>query len=874
MIEISSFGAWLKHQRESRHITQETLTGLLGYSDRSSVTLVEQGRRPPSTKFARRVASWLKVPADEQEEFITQARDGRAPLPRRRRTNLPASTPRLMGRFIGREKQVMEILDLLNNPEIGFVTLVGTGGVGKTRLSLQVATRLLDDPAIDIFLIDLAPLSDFSLAIPTIAEVLGVREVTGQLIDETLKGYLRNKRMLLILDNFEHVVGAAPNVSKLVSAAPGVKVLATSRLPLRIRGEKEYPVPPLSLPDYKHLPTLEELIQYEAVRLFIEQATDIKPDFQLTDDNGPAVAEICVRLDGLPLGIELAASRIKYLSPEMMLSTLPSGLALASRGPRDLPPRQQSLRATIEWSYNFLEESERLLFRCLPVFVGGAALRAAQRICSSTENLSADVLESLMELVDNSLLRQEEGLKGEPRYSMLNTIYEYALEKLKERGEEAVLRKKHAHYFMALAEEAEPHLTGQEQSEWLNQLEREQANIRAALRWASQNAEVGDREAGEVGLRIAGAIWRYWYVKGLFTEGREYLARALSLINSLPGANSLGSRAKALNGAGVLAWRQGDDSSAHASLEEALAASRQAGDKQTISLSLNNLGVIAHDQGDYAAAYALHEESLALRRELGDKWGIARSLHNLGRVPKEQGDYLAARALYEESLALRKELGDLLGIPGLLGSLGAIAYELGENMMAYAFHKESLTRYEELGDRGGIATALLNLANATRVQAGSYAARTLYDDSLALYRELGAKPGIASALNTLGVIAQEQEDYTTATNLHKESLYLRRELGDKKGIAACLAGLGGVAVKTGQEARGAMLLGAAESLLKSMGVLLDRDDRLAYEQSIERALSQLGEAEFEQARQDGRAMSMGQAIECATELDLVVVGRS
>jgi tetratricopeptide (TPR) repeat protein len=416
---------------------------------------------------------------------------------------------------------------------------------------------------------------------------------------------------------------------------------------------------------------------------------------------------------------------------------------------------------------------------------------------------------------------------------MLETIHEYAREKLQESGEAEALQREHALYFMRLAEEAEPQLTGKEQQKWLDKLEDEYDNLRAALAWAGEQAHKGSQvsnqasrqEAAEVGLRTGGAIWRFWYVRSLFTEGREQLERALSVPEEVLQACSPGSRAKALHGAGILAERQGDYSSARSLLEGALALGREAGDKQSMSLSLITLGNVAYEQGDYTGARTLYEESLTLKRELGDKLGIAYALNNLGNVAGEQGDYTAARALHEESLTLKREFRD----------------------------------------KWGIASSLYNLGNVTFEQGDYTAAHALLEESLALGRELGDKQTIAYALNSLGNVAQEQGDYTAARALHEESLALRREIGDKKGITSCLAALGGVAVGVGQVDKGAKVLGAVEGLLESISAVLDSEDRLPNERAVASARSQLSEEAFERAWQEGRGMSMEQAIAYALE---------
>ena len=840
--------------------------------------------------------------------------------------SLPNNLPRLSTLLVGREKQISDVITLLRRSDVSLVTLTGPAGTGKTRLSLEIGAQMLEEQKDGVWFVELATLSpdEHKLVPSSIAETLRLREAPGQAVIETLKEYLKDKQMLLVLDNFEQVTQAASQVSSLLKAAPRLKVLVSSRIALRVYGERGYRVPPLSVPDRKRLQEhkrdshldrsfagsgpaqqvgqqvtqeaarqVEQYTRYEAVRLFVERAQAVKADFVITAENAPDIASICARLDGLPLAIELAAARTRLFTPQALLGRLSDRLKILTGGARDLPARQQTMRGAIEWSYDLLSEEEKQLFRRLAIFNGGRTLEAIETVCGTWLTVDSsglrgddqlpttddgnhqpatrnshpyiDVLEGVQSLLDKSMLVEREGRVGETRYWMLETIHDYAREKLQESGEAEPLQREHALYFMRLAEDAEPHLTGKKQQEWLDRLEDDYDNIRAALEWANEQARagetgevsaIGNREkggveaaqavargpegtqlmAGEVGLRIGGAIWRFWLVRGLSTEGREQLERAISIPEAseapLQGrllgtlrASSTRSRIKALNGAGVLAERQGDYSSARSLTEAALDLGREVGDKHSMAFSLNNLGNVAKEQGDYPAARALYEQSLALRRELGDKGGMSASLNNLGNIVKEQRDYPAARALYEQSLVLKRELGDKGGMSASLNNLGAVAKEQGDYP----------------------------------------AARTLYEQSLALRRELGDKWGITLSLSNLGAVAQEQGDYQAARALYEESLVLKRELGDRKGIAECLVGLGGVAVGVGQVGRGAMLLGAVEGMLQGMSAVLDREDLLPYERSVQQARALLREEEFEQAWQDGRAMSVEAAIEYALQ---------
>ncbi len=472
------------------------------------------------------------------------------------RNNLPLQpTP-----LIGREKEVDQVCDLLRSDETRLLTLTGPGGTGKTRLALQAAADLLDDFPDGTFFVPLATLTEAELLLVAVAETLGVRETGEQPLFESLKEYLHDRRLLLLLDNFEQVLGAALTVTELLAGAHGLKVLATSRTSLRLYGEHVFPVPPLTLPDLERPPPLERLTQYEAVGLFVERARALKPNFEVTNESAPAVAEICVRLDGLPLAIELAAARITMLPPRSMLQRLSSRLKLLTGGARDFPKRQRTLRATIEWSHALLDEGEQLLFGRLAVFSGGRTLEAIDAICDAEGDLPVEAFEGVSSLLDKSLLRQEEGPGGEPRFVMLETVHEFAREKLQGSGEAEQIKRAHAEYFLTLAEEAYPQLRGPDQLEWLERLEAEHDNMRAALTWASE------RNEAEVALRLGSALSWFWSVRGYYSEGRRWLEEALAI----DGRGAPEVRAMALAGAGELASEQGDLDRAKGAYEEGL----------------------------------------------------------------------------------------------------------------------------------------------------------------------------------------------------------------------------------------------------------------------------------------------------------------
>jgi predicted ATPase/class 3 adenylate cyclase len=659
------------------------------------------------------------------------------------RNNLPLQpTP-----LIGREKEVSDVCDLLGGEETRLLTLTGPGGIGKTRVALQAAADLLEDFTDGAFFVPLATLTEAELFFSAVAETLGVKETAEQSLDESLKDYLGERRLLLLLDNFEQVLGAAPIVTGLLAVAPGLKVLATSRAPLGLYGEHEFPVPPLSMPDLKRPPSLERLTQYEAVGLFVERARTVVPDFAITNESAPAVAEICVRLDGLPLAIELAAARIKMLPPKAMLKRLSSRLKLLTGGARDLPERQRTLRATIEWSHALLDRGEQVLFGRLAVFSGGRTLEAIEAICDTEGDLPIDSFEGVSSLLDKSLLRQEEGPDGEPRLVMLETVHEFAREKLEQSGEAESIKRAHAEYFLTLAEEAYPQLKGPDQLEWLERLEIEHDNMRAALSWALE------RDEAEVALRLGGTLWWFWWMRGYYSEGRRWLEEGLAM----EGQGSAEVRAMALAGAGALAEEQGDFDRAKEASQEGLELVHQAREASEAKLYiLVGLGAAAWRREEHERAQQLFEESLALSREMSDTWGFAVSLMLLGIVSHSRGDSEKASELNEESMDLFRERGDKYGLAQCLNNLAMVTRSQGDLERAANLTEESIALHRELGARADVALNLCNLGWMSLLQDDLGKAADLYGESLALAWDTGMNPIVQGGLEDLPALLQQQ----------------------------------------------------------------------------------------------------------------------
>jgi predicted ATPase/serine/threonine protein kinase len=742
-------------------------------------------------------------------------------VPTRRPEIHPSNLPAQLTKFVGREGELAALKQLLLQPDVHLVTLTGPGGIGKTRLALQAAEELASHFEGGVCYVPLASVKDPKLIAATIAQTLGLRETSAQSPLARLKEHLLyslRAPILLLLDNFEHLVAEAPQVAELLGSSTRLKLLVTSRSPLHVYGEQELPVPPLALPDTKTLPAIETLRQYPAVALFTQRARAVKPDFEINKDNAAAVATICARLDGLPLAIELAAARVKLLSPAAIQSRLEGRLQLLTGGARDLPLRQQTLRGAIDWSYGLLTGPEQRLFARLSVFVSGCTLEAVEAVCNAKKDLELDALEGMASLVDKSLLQHLERVEGEPRFTMLDTIREYGLERLAASGEESAIRRAHAAYCLVLAEEGASPGTEAEQTEWLDLFETEHDNFRAALDWLRQT------ENADWGLRLGGALFRFWESREYLAEGWNNLAKLLELKGAATRNNV---RARSLFAAGVLAGEQGDYAAASAHLWESLELSRELQDNWGNAIALNALAVHARDQGNIVEARALFEESLEVWRGLGDRAAVARALSNLANVVKLQGEYALARSLYEECFAI----------------------------------------FKELSDQTGMAWSLNHQGDVARSQEDPAGARGLYERGLAIFRELGDRWGIAASLADLGNLARDEKNYASSQALYRESLLAFAELGHKRGIARLLECFACSAAARSKPERSLRLAGAGAAMRQALGAPLPPVEQAQLDKSLAMAREGLTNATASAAWLEGWGMPVEKALQEALATD-------
>lgn len=753
--------------------------------------------------------------------------------------------PILLSSFIGRERELADVKRLVAAHRL--LTLTGPGGCGKSRLALAAAADLAEAFEDQISLVEFAALATPALVPQALAGTLGVREQPHRPITDSLIEALHSRRVLLLLDNCEHLIAAVAVLAEtLLRACPSLHLLATSREALRLHGETVWPVPSLSWPDPDRLPPLDHLEQYDAVRLFVERTTAVVPSFGLTPQNARAVAQLCQHVDGLPLALELAAAQMPALSVEQLVARLEHSLHLFQGGSRTALPRQQTLRATIDWSYALLSEQERTLFHRLSVFAGGFTLAAAESVCAGDGLAHKEVLSSLASLVQKSLVVVvEHGDEG--RYRLLETVRQYAQEKLELSGEAIARKLRHAAFFLTLAETAEPKLKSAERGRWLDRLEKDQENLRAALGFAHEQQEV------ELALRLAGGLAWFWYFRGTLSEARGWLEAVLALE---AGSAHSAPRAKAIWGAGALAWVQGDYTASRAFLEESMRLWRAETEQGGLAYALTLGGLVMELHGEHERARALQEESLALFRQVGDQWGLALALYWLGDTWRIQREHAPARALFEESLALFRKLGDPWGMALALQGLGAVAYRQSSYAEARRWLEGALHFRQTSGDKWLMAQTLNTLGITLQRQGAHQQASASFEQSLALYREVGDSLGIAHVLRNLAEEALQQGDHLTARSLLQERLALAERLGHPGLIASALAGAAREAAAQHQPTQAVRLFGAAERWLTTSGESFPPGERTRTDEQIAALRLQLGSEAFAEAWAAGQAMPL------------------
>lgn len=866
MAEMISFGELLRHHRLVAGLSQEALAERAGLST-DAIRALERGRRTaPRAETLAMLANTLALSPPDRTFFVSAA-TGLALVSTATGLALPRDAPRPddlpprllpvpLTALIGREGEVAAITQLFRADGARLVTLTGPGGVGKTRLALAVAHALHAAYPNGVTFVDLSALRDPLLIEPAMVQGLGLREDGAVSPREMLIEYLREKQVLLVLDNFEQVIEAASLLLDLIVAVPRLAVMVTSRIPLRLRGEYQFPVLPLATPGAIDL-SLQEVGEYAAPRLFAERAQAVLPAFRLDAGNAAAVAEICRRLDGLPLAIELAAARVALLPPQTLLTRLEHRLTVLTRGARDLPERQQTLRATIDWSYALLSPWEQEIFRRLGVFAGGGTTDAAEAVVAALPGTGhGDVLNGLGALMEHSLLRSVGEPGREPRFWMLETLREYAQEQLTVAGEEEATRRSHAAYYLTLAATATPdHFYGPDQTRLLERLEQEHDNLRAVLAWARACGDAA------LGLRLAGYMWRFWYMRGHLREGQDWLQSLLAL----PAATATAAREARLEclvGLGNLAYLQTDYDAATAAAASAIAAARVLDEPGNLAMALNLLAAVARYRSDFAQAAALWEECLPLTQSIGNGWLRAIVLHNLADAACQQGAYERAATLAGESLVIAHERDDRWGIVQAELTLGEIARAQGNTGEAAARFTQALALARALDHRRDIALALSGLADVACTR-GAYAhAAALVEESLKLLRPLGDKLRIAQALSVWGRVSHAVGDDARAIEVYRESLSLYRVVGNRLGVAASLEGLAAVVVRATigatqqQSAHAVRLWGAAKALRAAIGAPHAPIEHEAYTRDVAFARTVLGAQAFAVAWAAGETASL------------------
>jgi len=858
LVEVS-FGEWLKRQRSGRGLTQDQLAQQIGCA---AITLrkIEAEERRPSVQIVERLAEIFNIPLNEQTNFLRFARGDWTKAPSesigetpwrvsgKPKNNLPAQ----LTSFIGREKEIEEVKEALNNYRL--VTLTGSGGTGKTRLSLQVAEDLLKQFDYTWF-VELAPTTDPKNIPQTILFAIGLSEQKGKTAQELISDYLHDKNTLIILDNCEHLIEASAKISySLLNHAPKLKILASSREALGVKGEMAWHVPSLSLPDINQLPELDELVQFEGIRLFTERAALTKSNFTVTKENAAFIAQICSRLDGIPLAIELAAVRTKALSVEQIAARLDDRFRLLTGGSRTALPRQQTLRATIDWSYNLLTEPERALLRHLTVFSGGWTLEAAESVCSQDES-GVDILDLLTQLVDKSLV-----ISHDSRYRLLETTRQYAREKLLDSGEGQALHDKHLNYFLDLAKQAEKEIHGPHQVEWLNRLETEHDNYRAVLDWCITNSNL------ESALFLIGSfsdLGRFWSVRSYFSEARYWFdkVRVFPDVALYPIAY-----AATLNGMSFIAFLLGELGSVRALAEESQRICERLGTDGELGLAgaLLAIGLVAMwGDSDVVRAEACYKQAAAIYQARGNRWEQAFALLRMGVAARLLRTYEKSWLFFEDSLSIFRELDDAFGLGRVYAEMSRLFLIQGNYDQALRLCEQGLYYDKKLHFQHSVSSSLFSLGNIHRLQGNYDQAESLFEESSSIYREFNLLDDNSPFY--LGCVNLHRGDYAVAKTYFIEYTRTYYKLGFHNQIGEGIFGLAAVAAGLHQYERAARLVGAGQEVHDAIACVMDPSDRIEIDPLLQIAREQLGDAKFDALAAEGRAMTIEQAVKYALE---------